>query len=131
MKLSRPLILLFFFVGAPSLFARESYQLGGAGGQPWADIGEFVFIDHERVSGSIRPFETELTHNLISSMRSRGGDIGTILNNYTIPQDWSDGGYEFIVDGDSTTAFVHPPRIQILGGGGGYWTVPMFSNKLR
>ncbi len=126
MKLSRPLILLFLFVGAPSLFARESYQLGGAGGQPWADIGEFVFIDHERVSGSIRPFETELTHNLISSMRSRGGDIGTILNNYTIPQDWSDGGYEWIIDGDSTTAFIHPPRIQILGGGGGYWTVPMF-----
>ncbi|HJN30514.1 MAG TPA: gliding motility-associated C-terminal domain-containing protein, partial [Candidatus Latescibacteria bacterium] len=108
------------------LSARETIQLGGATGQAWTESGELTFIDSDTRAGSIGPFKTELTENLIATMRSRGGDIDTIVDNYTIPQDWSDGGYEWIIDGDSTTAFVHPPRIQILGGGGGYWTVPMF-----
>ena len=125
MKISCYLVVLLIGLSS-TVAARQIFQFGGGSGQSWSAVGELSFIDTDRAAGSIRPFETELTHNLISSMRSRGGDVDTIVSNYTIPQDWSDGGYEFIIDGDSTTAFVHPPRIQILGGGGGYWTVPMF-----
>ncbi|MBU08122.1 MAG: hypothetical protein CME13_09135 [Gemmatimonadetes bacterium] len=126
MKISSHSLALLLVLGALPLSARETIQLGGATGQAWTESGELTFIDSDTRAGSIGPFKTELTENLIATMRSRGGDIDTIVDNYTIPQDWSDGGYEWIIDGDSTTAFVHPPRIQILGGGGGYWTVPMF-----
>ncbi len=126
MKISSHSLVLLLVLGALPLSARETIQLGGATGQAWTESGELTFIDSDTRAGSIGPFKTELTENLIATMRSRGGDIDTIVDNYTIPQDWSDGGYEWIIDGDSTTAFVHPPRIQILGGGGGYWTVPMF-----
>ena len=126
MKISSHSLVLLLVLGALPLSARETIQLGGATGQTWTESGELTFIDSDTRAGSIGPFKTELTENLIATMRSRGGDIDTIVDNYTIPQDWSDGGYEWIIDGDSTTAFVHPPRIQILGGGGGYWTVPMF-----
>lgn len=126
MKLFSSLLLLLLTTSVSPLAARESLQLGGDGGLSWADNGELSFIDLDGAPGSIRPFETEPTHNLISTMRSRGGDVDTIIDKYTIPNTWIDGGYEWVVDGDSTTAFVHPPRIQILGGGGGYWTVPMF-----
>ena len=126
MKISSHSLVLLLVLGALPLSARETIQLGGATGQAWTESGELKFIDSDTRAGSIGPFKTELTENLIATMRSRGGDIDTIVDNYTIPQDWSDGGYEWIIDGDSTTAFVHPPRIQILGGGGGYWTVPMF-----
>ncbi|MBT5060222.1 MAG: hypothetical protein HOM68_27010 [Gemmatimonadetes bacterium] len=125
MKIKCSVILVIFSLNC-SVWARESIQLGGSGGLEWSATGSFTFVDGEHTAGSIRPFETEPTHNLISSMRSRGGDVDTINDKYTIPNTWIDGGYEFVVDGDSTTAFVHPPRIQILGGGGGYWTVPMF-----
>ncbi len=121
-----PSVVLSLLLLADFVSARETFQIGGVDGLPWSQTGSFTFIDDERVPGSIRPFETERSHNLISSMRSRGGDVDTIIDKYTIPNTWIDGGYEFVIDGDSTTAFVHPPRIQILGGGGGYWTVPMF-----
>lgn len=105
---------------------RDRFQLGGAAGLPWGDWGDLAFIDAASVPGSIRPIATEPTQNLIATMRQRGGDVSSILDTYTLAQDWIDGGYEFVIDGDSTTAFVHPPRIKILGGGGGFWTVPMF-----
>ena len=127
MKSSRPLVLLLLCaIGVSPSAARESFQLGGSQGLSWVESGGLSFIDAVSMGGSIRPFETEPTQNLIATMRSRGGDIDTIVDKYTIPNTWIDGGYEWVVDGDSTTAFVHPPRIQILGGGGGYWTVPMF-----
>ncbi|MBT6146795.1 MAG: hypothetical protein HOH74_15260, partial [Gemmatimonadetes bacterium] len=64
--------------------AREVFQLGGASGLPWAEQGTLSFINTETSPGSIRPFETEPTHNLISSMRSRGGDVSSLLNTYTL-----------------------------------------------
>lgn len=106
------------------LQARELFQFGGSSGMPWADQGTLSFINVE--DGSIRPFETEPTHNLVSSMRSRGGNLTSLLDTYTLAGEWVAGGSEFVIDGDPTTAFVHPPRIVILGGRGGYWTVPMF-----
>ena len=106
--------------------AREVFQFGGGSGLPWSEQGTLSFINTESAPGSIRPFETEPTHNLILSMRSRGGDVSSLLNTYTLAGEWIGGDSEFVIDGDSTTAFVHPPRIVILGGGGGFWTVPMF-----
>lgn len=106
--------------------AREVFQFGGGSGLPWSGQGTLSFIDAQSASGAIRPFATEPTHNLISSMRSRGGDVSSIFNTYSLPEDWIQGASDLVVDGDSTTAFVHPPRINILNGGGGYWTVPMF-----
>jgi len=119
------LLVVAVLLSAGMSQAREIFQLGGSG-LAWPDHGTLSFIDAESESGSIRPFATEPTHNLVSSMRSRGGDVSSIFNTYTLPESWIQGEGEFIVDGDSTTAFVHPPRIVILGGGGGFWTVPMF-----
>ena len=119
------LLVVAVLLSAGMSQAREIIQLGGSG-LAWPDHGTLSFIDAESESGSIRPFATEPTHNLVSSMRSRGGDVSSIFNTYTLPESWIQGEGEFIVDGDSTTAFVHPPRIVILGGGGGFWTVPMF-----
>ena len=119
------LLVVAVLLSAGMSQAREIIQLGGSG-LAWPEHGTLSFIDAESESGSIRPFATEPTHNLVSSMRSRGGDVSSIFNTYTLPESWIQGEGEFIVDGDSTTAFVHPPRIVILGGGGGFWTVPMF-----
>lgn len=122
---SAPILAALLLLASP-LAARQVYQLGGASGRSWADRASLTFVDARSVPGSIRPFQTEASHNLVSTMRDRGGDISSLLDTYTLAQDWVDGGYEYVIDGDSTTAFVHPPRIKILGGGGGFWTVPMF-----
>lgn len=120
------ILVLVLQAGSSPVLSRETLQLGGAAGLSWQENGTLSFIDAESVPGSIRPFETEPTHNLVSSMRSRGGYLRSLLNTYTLDEAWVRGESELVIDGDSTTAYVHEPRIVILGGGGGYWTVPMF-----
>ncbi len=113
--------LLALSVGA---FARQSYQFGGASGVSWVEVGTASFIDAEKVPGGIRPLSTDLSQNLIASMRDRGGDITSLVSIYTLPANWADTRV-FAVDGDSTTAFVHPPRIDFFRPGF-FYTTPMY-----
>ena len=104
--------------------ARQVYQIGGATGVSWSDVGSPSFIDEDFAPGSIRPLSTELSHNLISTMRDRGGDITSLVSIYTLPANWP-GTRGFAIDGDSTTAFVHPPRIDFFRPGY-FYTTPMY-----
>ena len=105
--------------------ARQFYQLGGHGGNPWSESGTLSSIDVAKVPGAIRPFSTESGENLIASMGERQGDITSLVSIYTLPANWLDDRVR-IVDGDSTTAFVHPPRINFFRGPGFFYTTPMF-----
>ena len=51
--------------------------------------------------------------NLIASMGERNGDITSLVSIYTLPANWLEERV-FVVDGDSSTAFVHPPAHQFL-----------------
>ncbi len=104
--------------------ARQVYQIGGSTGVSWSDVGSPSFIDEDFAPGSIRPLSTELSHNLISTMRDRGGDITSLVSIYTLPANWPDTR-GFAIDGDSTTAFVHPPRIDFFRPGY-FYTTPMY-----
>ena len=105
--------------------ARQFYQLGGRAGNPWSGSGALSFIDVEKVPGAIRPFSAESSENLVASMGERNGDITSLVSIYTLPANWLDDRV-LIVDGDSTTAFVHPPRINFFRGPGFFYTTPMF-----
>lgn len=107
--------------------AREIYQLGGTMGVSWSEVGVTTFIDADKVPGGIQPLETEIGNNLITSMRSRGGDVSSLVSIYTLPGGWLDER-SLLVDGDPTTAFVHPPRINFFAASSGipFYTVPMF-----
>ena len=105
--------------------ARQFYQLGGHAGNPWSESGTLSSIDVAKVPGAIRPFSTESGENLIASMGERQGDITSLVSIYTLPANWLDDRVR-IVDGDSTTAFVHPPRINFFRGPGFFYTTPMF-----
>ncbi len=109
---------------AVSASGREHYQLGGATGVPWSAVGTPSFIDEVFAPGSIRPLSTELSHNLVSTMRNRGGDLTSLVSIYTLPANWPDTR-GFAVDGDPATAFVHPPRIDFFRPGY-FYTTPMF-----
>ena len=78
-----------------------------------------------RVPGAIRPFSAESGENLIASMGERNGDITSLVSIYTLPANWLEERV-LIVDGDSNTAFVHPPRINFFRGPGFFYTTPMF-----
>jgi hypothetical protein len=118
--------LLFFSFLAMStgVSARQSYQFGGVAGVSWTEVGTPSFIDAEKVPGSIRPLSTDLEQNLVASMRDRGGDITSLVSIYTLPANWADTRV-FAIDGDSTTAFVHPPRINFFRPGF-FYTTPMY-----
>jgi len=107
--------------------AREIYQLGGAGGVAWNEVGTATFLDVEKLPGGIQPLETEIGDNLIATMQSRGGELTSLVSIYTLPGDWQEQR-ALLVDGDSTTAFVHPPRINFFATTSGipFYTVPMF-----
>lgn len=105
--------------------ARETFQLGGRGGLPWEGAGQLTFTDARRVPGSLRPLEAQEGENLALSMAERGGSLSSISVIYTLPSDWLDLK-DLVVDGDSTTAFVHPPRINYFRGPGFFYTVQMF-----
>lgn len=105
--------------------ARQFYQLGGHGGNPWSESGTLSSIDVAKVPGAIRPFSTESGENLIASLGERQGDITSLVSIYTLPANWLDDRVR-IVDGDSTTAFVHPPRINFFRGPGFFYTTPLF-----
>ena len=105
--------------------ARQFYQLGGSAGTPWDGSGTLNFIDAAKVPGAIRPFSAASGENLIASMGERNGDITSLVSIYTLPANWLDKRV-LIVDGDSTTAFVHPPRINFFSGPGFFYTTPMF-----
>ena len=105
--------------------ARQFYQLGGHAGNPWSESGTLSSIDVAKVPGAIRPFSTESGENLIASMGERQGDITSLVSIYTLPANWLDDRVR-IVDGDSTTAFVHPPRINFFRGPGFFYTTPIF-----
>lgn len=109
---------------AASASGREHYQLGGAAGVSWSAVGTPSFIDEAFAPGSIRPLSTELSHNLVSTMRNRGGDLTSLVSIYTLPANWADTR-GFAVDGDPATAFVHPPRIDFFRPGF-FYTTPMF-----
>ncbi len=105
--------------------ARQFYQLGGRAGNPWSESGALSFIDVEKVPDAIRPLSAESGENLIASMGERNGDITSLVSIYTLPANWLDDRV-LVVDGDSTTAFVHPPRINFFRGPGFFYTTPMF-----
>ncbi len=105
--------------------ARQFYQLGGHAGNLWSESGTLSFIDVARVPGAIRPFSAESGENLIASMGERNGDITSLVSIYTLPANWLEERV-LIVDGDSNTAFVHPPRINFFRGPGFFYTTPMF-----
>ena len=107
--------------------ARQFYQLGGRAGNPWSESGTLNFIDVTKVPGAIRPFSAESGENLIASMGERDGDITSLVSIYTLPANWLEERV-LIVDGDSSTAFVHPPRINFFRGPGFFYTTPMFFN---
>ena len=124
--MGRLLVWLLFSLLATSNggFARQSYQFGGLAGVSWTEVGTPSFIDAEKVPGSIRPLSTDLEQNLVASMRDRGGDITSLVSIYTLPANWADTRV-FAIDGDSTTAFVHPPRINFFRPGF-FYTTPMY-----
>ena len=105
--------------------ARQFYQLGGRAGNPWSESGTLSFIDVARVPGAIRPFSAASGENLIASMGERNGDITSLVSIYTLPANWL-AERVLIVDGDSSTAFVHPPRINFFRGPGFFYTTPLF-----
>ncbi len=105
--------------------ARQFYQLGGRVGNPWRESGTLTFTDVAKVPGAIRPFNAESGENLIASMGERNGDITSLVSIYTLPANWLDDRV-LIVDGDSNTAFVHPPRINFFRGPGFFYTTPLF-----
>ncbi len=105
--------------------ARQFYQLGGHAGNPWRESGTLSFIDVAKVPGAIRPFSADRGENLIASMGERNGGITSLVSIYTLPANWL-AERVLIVDGDSTTAFVHPPRINFFRGPGFFYTTPMF-----
>ncbi len=105
--------------------ARQFYQLGGLAGNPWSESSTLSFIDVARVPGTIRPLSAESGENLIASMGERNGDITSLVSIYTLPANWL-AERVLIVDGDSNTAFVHPPRINFFRGPGFFYTTPMF-----
>jgi hypothetical protein len=116
---------LFFLLMVPvGAFARQLYQLGGVSGTSWLEAGIPSFIDAEKVPGGIRPLSTDLSQNLIVSMGDRGGDITSLVSIYTLPANWAETRV-LAVDGDSTTAFVHPPRINFFRPGF-FYTTPMY-----
>ncbi|MEW6749450.1 MAG: gliding motility-associated C-terminal domain-containing protein [Candidatus Latescibacterota bacterium] len=96
--------------------ARQVLQLGGAGGRPWAGQGELGFVDAERVLGALRPLEADPSVNLVPGMAGRGGELKSIPDTYTLPQNWFKEK-DLMVDGDSTSAFIHPPRIDFFRPG--------------
>ena len=105
--------------------ARQFYQLGGHAGNLWSESSTLSSIDVARVPGAIRPFSAESGENLIASMGERNGDITSLVSIYTLPANWLEDRV-FVVDGDSSTAFVHPPRINFFRGPGFFYTTPMF-----
>jgi hypothetical protein len=107
--------------------AREMYQLGGTGGISWNEVGVTTFVDVDKIPGGIRPLGTEIGDNLITTMQERGGDLTSLVSIYTLPGEWQEQR-SLLVDGDSTTAFVHPPRINFFATYTGipFYTVPMF-----
>lgn len=113
--------VVFLWDGAAS--PREIYQLGGHG-HSWGDHGTLSFVDPHRDPGAIQPFQTELSHNLVPDLTERGGTIGTTTATEAIPTDWNTARMD-MADGDSSTAFVHEPQINIYGGAGRYYTLDM------
>ena len=105
--------------------ARETYQLGGSGGLPWEEAGKPEFADVERVPGSLRPLEAQEGQNLALSIAERGGSLESISVIYTLPYNWFDTK-DLMIDGDSTTAFVHPPRINFFRGPGFFYSAQIF-----
>ena len=105
--------------------ARQFYQLGGHAGNPWSESGTLSFIDVAKVPGAIRPFSAASGENLIASMGERNGDITSLVSIYTLPANWLEERV-LVVDGDSSTAFVHPPRINFFRGPGFFYTTPLF-----
>lgn len=107
--------------------ARQIYQLGGVNGVSWSAAGALEFIDTETVPNGIQPLETEISTNLIPSMQERGGGMTSLVDQYTLPINWKVDGV-LVVDGDPTTAFVHPPRINFFATSSGvpFYTFPMF-----
>jgi len=126
-RLTAVLLVTAGLLSSVEVQARQQYQIGGAAGHSWSELGEMTFTDVETVAGSIRPLATELSHNLLLSIGERGGSLNqpTGINNYTLPINWVDGEGLFMIDGDSTTAFVHPPRIDFFRGPGFFWGMPM------
>ena len=109
------------------LQARQTYQLGGSMGHPWEEKGGLTNADVAAVPGAIRPLETQLSRNLVLSMDKRGGGMHSLTaSTYTLPFDWIQGAGVALIDGDSTTAFVHPPRIDFFAGPGFFWGMPIF-----
>ncbi len=104
-------------------WGRQVLQLGG-GGLAWVDRGQLTFADAVTVPGSIRPLETDLSRNLVVSRTSRGGDIHSRNDAYTLPANW-DSDKDLMGDGDSITAFVHPPRIDFFRPGF-FYSVPIY-----
>ena len=107
--------------------ARQTYQLGGVNGVSWGAAGALEFIDTETVLNGIQPLETEISTNLIPSMQERDGGMTSLVGQYTLPINWKVDGV-LIVDGDPTTAFVHPPLINFFATSSGvpFYTFPMF-----
>ena len=52
------------------------------------------------------------------------GDITSLVSIYTLPANWPDTR-GLAIDGDSATAFVHPPRIDFFRPGY-FYTTPMY-----
>lgn len=117
-------VLALTVAGSRPSDARETYQLGGGGGRPWEQVGELVFADVERVPGSLRPLEAQEGQNLALSIAERGGSLESVVSTYTLPQDWFTTK-DLMLDGDSTTAFVHPPRIDFFTVGR-FYSVQIF-----
>jgi hypothetical protein len=109
-----------------AVWGRQVMQLGGASlaSLAWAEHGQLTFADAVTVAGSIRPLETDLSRNLVVTRASRGGDIHSSNDAYTLPANW-DSEKDLMGDGDSTTAFVHPPRIDFFRPGF-FYSVPIY-----
>ena len=119
------LALALVVCGGRPADSRETYQLGGGGGLPWEDVGELTFADVERVPGSLRPLQAQEGQNLAASIGEWGGSLESITEIYTLPSDWFDTK-DLMIDGDYTTAFVHPPRINYFRGPGFFYSVQIF-----
>jgi hypothetical protein len=105
--------------------ARLFYQLGGTGGKAWSASGTLSSIETKKAPGALRPLGAERGENLIASIQERGGALTSLVSIYTLPANWLDDR-ALVVDGDASTAFVHPPRVNFFSGPGFFYTTPMF-----
>lgn len=103
---------------------RQSYQLGGTGGLDWEASGSLHYVDVLTRPGSVQPVSADPDVDLIPLMFDFGGGVRALGGTDAIAGHWASDN-QYIIDGDPETAFIHPPRPNLLGGLGSFFHMDM------